>query len=93
VHTPEAVQLVAASSDYEVIVRRLARYVRRRAPHALWDADAAAVRHLLTCNQWRAAIDHYFAAVGQRWDAERVEITRTRAIEPTIPLASSGSVM
>ena len=78
VHTPETVQLVAASSDYEVIVRRLARYVRRRAPVALWDADAAVVRHLLTCNERQAAIDEYFAAVGQRWDVERLVITRTR---------------
>ena len=75
VHTPDRVRLVAVSSDREELVRELADYVRRRGPNELWPDDAARLGALLDGGDAEAAIAHYFATVGQRWDAEWLVIT------------------
>lgn len=70
VHKPGAVELIAVSSRREAVLCRLAQYVYERAAHTLWASDAARVESLLASNEQQAAVDHYFATVGQRWDSE-----------------------
>jgi hypothetical protein len=70
VHKPESVELIALSPEREAVLGRLARYVCERAAHTLWAKDAARVEALLASNEQQAAVDHYFANVGQRWDRE-----------------------
>ena len=70
VHTIDSICFVAASTLRDELLRQLAGYVRQRAPEALWAAGAARVHALLDAGELEAAIDHYFATVGQRWDEE-----------------------
>jgi hypothetical protein len=70
VHTEGSICFVAASTLRDELLRQLADYVRRQAPVALWAADEERVRALLEARQPEAAIEHYFARVGGRWDAE-----------------------
>jgi len=70
VHTTDRVRFTAASSGRDDLVRQLAGYVRRRAADELWADDEARVRSLLVAGKREAAITHYFATVGQRWDKE-----------------------
>ena len=74
-HTAETVELIAVSSCRDAIVERLAQYVAQRAAHTLWESDAACVQSLLASNERQAAVDHYFATVGDRWDDERLVTT------------------
>ena len=70
VHRPETVELIAVSSHQDAVLCRLAQYVYERAAHTLWERDAVRVETLLASDDKQAAIDHYFATVGQRWDKE-----------------------
>src|SRR5262245_28157136 len=70
VHRPETVELIAVSSHQDAVLCRLAQYVYERAAHTLWEGDAARVETLLASDHKQAAVDHYFATVGQRWDKE-----------------------
>jgi hypothetical protein len=81
VHRPETVELIAVSSCQEGVLCRLAQYVYERAPHTLWVSDAARVESLLDSNEKQAAIDHYFATVGQRWDKEWLVTRRTLPVD------------
>ena len=81
VHTPETVELIAVSARQDALLDRLAQYVSSRAAHTLWASDAAQVQSLLASNQRQAAVDHYFAAVGNRWDAEWLVTTSAEPSE------------
>jgi len=70
VHTADAVRLVATAASRGELVRRLAGHVRRCGPDELWAGDWARARALLGGGELEAAVAHYFAKVGQRWDKE-----------------------
>lgn len=70
VHTADAVRLVAACLSRGGLTRRLAEYVRERAPHQLWPEDAGRLLGLLAGGDAGAAVELYFASVGERWDPE-----------------------
>jgi hypothetical protein len=81
VHRPETVELIAVSSHQEAVLRRLAQYVYERAAQVLWASDAARVESLLESNEKQAAIDYYFATVGQRWDKEWLVTRRASPVD------------
>ena len=68
----DGVRLVAACRTERELLRRLARYVIHHATWQLWPADARRVRSLVARGALVAAIDCYFARVGERWDDERL---------------------
>ncbi|HEX8274536.1 MAG TPA: hypothetical protein VF615_18010 [Longimicrobiaceae bacterium] len=70
VHTADAVRLVAACLSRGGLTHRLAEYVRERAPHQLWPDDAGRLLGLLAGGDAGAAVELYFASVGERWDPE-----------------------
>lgn len=70
VHSADAVRLVAACLSRGGLTRRLAEYVRERAPHQLWPEDVGRLLGLLAGGEPGAAVELYFAAVGERWDPE-----------------------
>ncbi len=70
VHSADAVRLVAACVSQRGLTRRLAEYVRERAPHQLWPDDAGRLLGLLAGGDAGGAVDLYFASVGERWDPE-----------------------
>jgi len=70
VHTVDTVRLVVASTCREELVRRLAGHAWRCGPDELWAEDAARVHALVADGELEAAIGHYFATVGRRWDKE-----------------------
>ena len=65
--------VTAAESRAELAVR-LANYVRRHAGHQLSPGDARRLRRLLAARLFEAAVEHYFARVGRRWDEERLVV-------------------
>jgi hypothetical protein len=79
VHAIDTVHFVAASTTRGELLRQLADYTWRRGQHALWADDVARLRALLADGASEAAIAHYFAAVGQRWDAEWLVTARVGA--------------
>ncbi len=70
VHSADAVKLVAACVSRRGLTQRLAEYVRERAPHQLWPEDAGRLLGLLSGGDVGAAVELYFASVGERWDPE-----------------------
>jgi hypothetical protein len=53
-------------------MRRVLDHIRPNISFKLWPADAEQFRKLLEQGERKAAIELYFAAVGRRWDAERL---------------------
>jgi hypothetical protein len=70
VHTRDRVRFTAFASRRDELIERIARYVRESAADVLWADDAASVRDFLAAGDLDAAITHYFATVGRRWDEE-----------------------
>lgn len=71
----DGVRFTTAAPTRDALNQALAEYVSERAPEQLWPTDAEAVREFLSLGDQRAAIDCYFAAVGDRWDEEWLVIT------------------
>ena len=70
VHTRDRVRFMAFASRRDELIERIACYVRESAADVLWAHDAASVRDFLDAGDLDAAITHYFATVGRRWDEE-----------------------
>lgn len=70
VRAADGVRFVATADSRSALTRRLAEYVRERAPLTLWPIQAAEVRALLEEDEPDAAVARYFATVGDRWDEE-----------------------
>jgi hypothetical protein len=71
---PNDVRYVTAAESRAALAVRLAGYVRRHAGNQLWPDDARRLRRLLAARRFEAAVEHYFASVGGRWDEERLVI-------------------
>ena len=74
VYGPNDVRYVTAAESRAALAVRLADYVRRHAENQLWPDDACRLRRLLAARRFEAAVEHYFASVGGRWDEERLVI-------------------
>ena len=74
VHAADGARFVASASSAIALEERLANYVRGRCDDVLWPSDAADVHSLMERGQLVTAIATYFANVGQRWDAEWLEL-------------------
>jgi hypothetical protein len=74
VYGPNDVRYVTAAESRAALAVRLADYVRRHAENQLWPDDARRLRSLLAAHRFEAAVEHYFASVGGRWDEERLVI-------------------
>ena len=74
VHAADGVRFVASAPTGAALASQLVEYVCGRCDHALWPPVASEVRALIDDNQPFAAIAMYFANVGVRWDAERLEL-------------------
>lgn len=68
------VRHVTAATSRAALAARLADYVRQHAANQLWPGDARRLRRLLAARRFEAAVEHYFASVGGRWDEERLVI-------------------
>jgi hypothetical protein len=68
------VRYVTAAATRAALALRLADYVRQHAGNQLWPGDARRLRRLLAARRFEAAVEHYFASVGGRWDEERLVI-------------------
>lgn len=66
----DGVRFAAAEADHRALQLRISEYVREASSHALWPSDQAEVRAKLDAGQVAAAIELYFARVGDRWDNE-----------------------
>jgi hypothetical protein len=78
VYAPDGVRLAVACRTAGALARRLSRYVLEHATHQLWPDDAERVRLLAKRGKLEAAVAHYFARVGERWDEER--LVKVRAL-------------
>jgi hypothetical protein len=74
VYVLNEVRYVTAAATRAALAVRLAAYVRRHAGAQLWPDDARRLRRLLAARRFEAAVEHYFASVGDRWDEERLVI-------------------
>ena len=74
VHAADGARFVASASTAVALEERVANYVRERCDDVLWPSAAAEVHSLIESGQPHAAIETYFANVGQRWDAEWLEL-------------------
>lgn len=68
------VRYVTAAASRAALAVRLAAYARRHAGNQLWPDDARRLRRFLAARRFEAAVEHYFASVGGRWDEERLVI-------------------
>jgi hypothetical protein len=74
VHSAEGIHLLTASRSAEGLIEFVAGYVRSQADQMLWPDDAKRVHALLGAASCRAAVDLYFARVGERWEREYLRI-------------------
>jgi hypothetical protein len=70
VHAADGIRFIALGPTREVMVRRLADYVREHAPHHLGPENAGRIAGLLSGGAWEVAVGLYFATVGSQWDEE-----------------------
>ena len=70
---PDGVLFAARSDTPRALTAQIVGYIRGRCDDVLWPADAAEVQSLIDDDKHEAAIATYFAHVGERWDAERLE--------------------
>jgi len=68
------VRHIAAAESRAALAVKLADYARRNAVNQLWPGDARRLLRLLAAGRFEAAVEHYFASVGGRWDEERLVI-------------------
>jgi hypothetical protein len=95
VYGPSDVRHVTAAESRAALTVRLADYARRHAGNQLWPVDARRLRRLLAARRFEAAVEHYFASVGGRWDEEWLVI-KTVDLElgsnaPPLPVAAGCS--
>jgi hypothetical protein len=91
VHAADGVRFMAAASTSTALASKVVAYIRERCDDTLWPQVASDVRALIEADQPFAAIAKYFANVGARWDAERLELAgpglprrgRDRVRQPT----------
>ena len=81
VHAADGVRFIATAPTSEALAGELAGYVAGRCDDALWPPVAARVRAFIDEGKPQSAIDTYFANVGQRWDAELLEVDPTESID------------
>jgi hypothetical protein len=74
IHAPDGVRFTAASATPELLIGEIAAYVVSRCDYVLWAEDACRVRAFIDAGDPDAAINLYFARVGERWDEERLEL-------------------
>lgn len=63
---------LAAETNAEAMMEPLVGFVERSASAMLWPRDATEVHSLLASGRSEAAIDLYFAKVGDRWDCQQL---------------------
>ena len=83
VHDATCVLFTAVADTRAALIEQVAEYVRRSANDLLWGADSFRVETLIHTGQPEAAIEHYFACVGQRWDDQWL-ITTVADADPGI---------
>jgi len=74
VHAADGVRFVATARCPEHLSAQVVSYIQERCDYALWPSIAREVRSLIDAAKPYAAIAMYFAHVGERWDAERLEL-------------------
>lgn len=74
VHAADGVRFVASAPSSTALAQELVGYVAQRCDDSLWPSAAARVRGFIDDGNPYAAIEVYFANVGQRWDHERLEL-------------------
>ena len=74
VHAADGARFVASAPSRVTLVEQVAGYIHERCDHVLWPSAAAEVHSLIDGGLLHAAIATYFANVGQRWDAEWLEL-------------------
>jgi hypothetical protein len=70
VHAADGVRFAAATTARRDLVCQLAEYARERAEYALRPDHARHLQGLLARGETEAAVELYFALVGERWDEE-----------------------
>ena len=68
--SPDGVRFTAAAADRASLYERLSAYVAEHAARQLWAEDAVIARLEQHRGDHQAAVTHYFASVGRRWDLE-----------------------
>jgi hypothetical protein len=74
VHAVDGVRFVATADRPADLVTQIIDYIRARCDYTLWPRVARDVRALIDEARPYAAIALYFARVGERWDAERLDL-------------------
>ena len=74
IHAADGLRFVARARCAERLTEQLVTYVLARCEAVLWPAVAAQVRSLAREGRLRAAVDLYFAHVGERWDEEYLDV-------------------
>lgn len=67
-----AILFLAAETNAEAMMEPLVGFVERSASAMLWPRDATEVHSLLASGRSEAAIDLYFAKVGDRWGCQQL---------------------
>jgi hypothetical protein len=70
---PDGVRFAVSAASASERAARLLEYISERCEYTLWPDTAAAVRALSDAQDADAAIETYFAHVGDRWDEEELE--------------------
>src|SRR5687768_2896705 len=68
IRASDGVRFTAAAATPELLTREIVAYVMSRGDYVLWPEDARRVRELIEAGEAAAAINLYFASVGDRWD-------------------------
>ena len=76
IYAPDGVLFVAETDSPRALAARVVEYIRGRCDDVLWPSAATEVRALIEEGNLEAAIGTYFFHVGERWDAERLELSR-----------------
>ena len=74
IHGADGIRFLAASQCPDELTAEVVEYIRGRCDDVLWPDNARQVRDLIDDGWPHAAIAVYFANVGERWDAERLEL-------------------
>jgi hypothetical protein len=78
----DGVRAIVAATTRDRLFAGLADYVARAAADRLWPADARRTQTLLAVGAHEAAVAHYFASVGARWDEEWLELRVLELLDP-----------
>lgn len=86
VHAADGVRFTASASSEAERSSHVLGYVCDRCDYTLWPEAAGEVRALVAAGDAEEAIAAYFLNVGERWDAEWLELagpeTRSRPAHP-----------